>query len=204
MINMTYYHPNKNLIFCFMQYIFHEEFALIKYVQNLIDSIQHNYYDNNILLPRFKGFHYCRCFLRTDSFFIWSFIGPVILIFLVNIGFFLMTLCRIWTHQRAKSQTKNNNNACAWIKMTLSLTIIMGLNWILGLLLVLRTELTFMVYIFTILVAFQGLFIFIIFIIFSESVQNGIRKWWKNRAKKSKELRNLKGKKTNLSKEVRK
>ena len=58
----------------------------------------------------------------------------------------------------------------------------MGLTWILGFLVVERPELIFLAYIFTFCVAFQGLFIFVIFVLVSESkrLREMYAKWWKS------------------------
>ena len=37
-------------------------------------------------------FHTCSCYLDPDRSFVWTFIVPVILILLANIGFFVMTI----------------------------------------------------------------------------------------------------------------
>ena len=55
----------------------------------------------------------------------------------------------------------------------------MGITWIMGVLVVEVEALLPLAYIFTIMVAFQGLAIFIIFVVFSKQVREAYRKWWK-------------------------
>ena len=59
------------------------------------------------------------------------------------------------------------------------LVIIMGLTWIFGVLIVEVEELVPLAYIYTIMVAFQGLFIFLIFVVFSKKVREAYAKCWR-------------------------
>jgi len=61
----------------------------------------------------------------------------------------------------------------------------MGLTWIVGVVIVEVEELLFLAYIYTIMVAFQGFFIFLIFIVFSKQVRDVCKKWWKIKVKES-------------------
>ena len=56
-----------------------------------------------------------------------------------------------------------------WLKVSVSLTVVMGLTW-LGGVLVFRRELIFMAYISTALVAGQGILLFLILIVLSKRV----------------------------------
>ena len=50
----------------------------------------------------------CSCYFNPATKFIWSFIVPVILIFLANVGFFVMAIvimCRHQKRQRAEKKT---------------------------------------------------------------------------------------------------
>ena len=55
----------------------------------------------------------------------------------------------------------------------------MGLTWIIGFLVIEIEELFALAFIFTIFVAFQGLFIFVIFVLLSKQVRENYAKWWK-------------------------
>ena len=61
----------------------------------------------------------------------------------------------------------------------------MGLTWILGVLVVEVEALLPLTYIYTIMVAFQGLFIFIIFVCLSKSVREAYSKWWRTKVNES-------------------
>ena len=74
----------------------------------------------------------------------------------------------------------------------------MGITWIIGILVIEVEELFVLAYIFTIFVAFQGLFIFITFVLVSESkwVKELYRKWWKGKVAESDFLSKYFGEKT--------
>ena len=68
-----------------------------------------------------------------------------------------------------------------WLKASISLTVVMGLTWIIGVLVIEVDELFALAFIFIIFVAFQGLFIFVIFVLFTEQVRETYTKWWKTK-----------------------
>ena len=72
-----------------------------------------------------------------------------------------------------------------WIKASISLTVVMGITWIIGFLVIEVEELFALAYIFTIFVAFQGVFIFVIFVPLSNQVQENYAKWWKAKVAES-------------------
>ncbi len=143
------------------------------------------------------------CFLNPDTKFIWAFIVPVVVIILINIGFFIMAATIMWRHQKKeidKTKIQNiryvqlkiplgddNNNWCIrnWFKSAVSLVVIMGLTWIFGVLVVEVEALLPLTYIYTIMVAFQGLFIFILFVPTSKNVREAYSKWWKEKVNES-------------------
>jgi hypothetical protein len=61
----------------------------------------------------------------------------------------------------------------------------MGITWIIGVLVIEVEELFALAFIFTIFVAFQGLFIFIIFVLLSKQVKESYAKWWKAKVAES-------------------
>ena len=61
----------------------------------------------------------------------------------------------------------------------------MGLTWIIGFLVIEVEELFALAYIFTLFVAFQGLFIFVIFVLLSKQVKKNYVKWWKAKVAES-------------------
>ena len=72
-----------------------------------------------------------------------------------------------------------------WLKSTISLMIVMGITWIIGVLVIEVEGLFALAYIFTIFVAFQGLFIFVIFVLLSKQVRENYAKWWKAKVAES-------------------
>ena len=68
-----------------------------------------------------------------------------------------------------------------WLKVSTSLTVVMGITWIIGVLVIEVEALLPLAYIFTIFVAFQGLFIFVIFVLLSKQVRENYTKWWKSK-----------------------
>ena len=77
------------------------------------------------------------------------------------------------------------SNLRHWLKAVVSLTVVMGITWIIGLLVIKVEELCPLAYIFTIFVAFQGLFIFFIFVLLSKQVKENYAKWWKAKVAES-------------------
>ena len=61
----------------------------------------------------------------------------------------------------------------------------MGLTWIMGVLVLNVTALLPLVYIYTVMVAFQGFIIFLVFIIFSRQVRDAYKKWWRAKVNES-------------------
>ena len=71
------------------------------------------------------------------------------------------------------------------MKASISLTVVMGITWIIGFLVIKVDKLFTLAYIFTIFVAFQGLFIFVIFVLLSKQVRENYAKWWKAKVAES-------------------
>ena len=86
-----------------------------------------------------------------------------------------------------------------WLKASISLTVVMGINWIIGILVIEVEELFFLTVIFTIFVAFQGLFIFILFVPLQKPVRKSYAKWWKAKVAESDILSKHFGKKSGLT-----
>lgn len=120
-----------------------------------------------------------RCYLNPATNFIWAFIVPVILIILANIGFFIIAATIMWKHQMRNREKSKVDNVCRWMKSAISLVVVMSLTWIFGILIIVVDQLAAVAYIYTIMVSFQGLFIFIIFILMSQAVRDTYKKCWK-------------------------
>ena len=119
-------------------------------------------------------FNFSSCFLNPETKFIWAFIAPVLVIMLINAGFFVMAAIVIWRHNKKKSN--RNKHVKSWLKVLASLIVVMGLTWIIGVLIVEVEELVPLAYIYTIMVAFQGVWIFFIFVVLQEQVRSNYHK----------------------------
>ncbi|XP_066280378.1 adhesion G protein-coupled receptor L3-like [Branchiostoma lanceolatum] len=117
------------------------------------------------------------CWLSVDSYFIWSFVGPMLLVVLVNIGFLAMTLKVICTQKAhdTSNQSEQGIDIKFWIRVSLALVCILGLTWVFGVLYISQETLVF-AYVFTIINSFQGLFIFIFHFLLNETVQDEIER----------------------------
>ncbi|XP_023245084.1 adhesion G protein-coupled receptor L3 [Copidosoma floridanum] len=116
------------------------------------------------LNPRGYGTeHYC--WLKTTDYFIFSFVGPVIIILVINFGFLCMAMnviCRR-TNKTISANTKVHSqmgNIRTMLKGSVMLVFLLGLTWTFGLLFMNRQTLV-MAYIFTALNSLQGLIIFV-------------------------------------------
>lgn len=126
-----------------------------------------------------------RCFLNPGTKFVWAFIAPVIVIFLLNIGFLVMAAIVMLNHKRKKRGELNRKDIKNWLKTLASLVVIMGLTWIIGIAIVEVKELLPLAYIYTIMVAFQGLWIFLTFVVAPKQVRDEFVKAWKSNVKHS-------------------
>ncbi|XP_043554589.1 adhesion G protein-coupled receptor L2 isoform X14 [Chiloscyllium plagiosum] len=121
------------------------------------------------------------CWLRIDNHFIWSFLGPVCLIILVNLVFLCITVYKMVKHTPTlkpdSSRLENINyednkpHLKSWVLGAFALLCLLGLTWGFGLLFI-NEESIVMAYLFTIFNAFQGMFIFL----FHCALQKKVRK----------------------------
>ncbi|MEJ1276894.1 adhesion G protein-coupled receptor L3 [Cricetulus griseus] len=112
------------------------------------------------------------CWLHVDNYFIWSFIGPVTFIILLNIIFLVITLCKMVKHSNTlKPDSSRLENIKSWVLGAFALLCLLGLTWSFGLLFV-NEETVVMAYLFTTFNTFQGVFIFI----FHCALQKKVRK----------------------------
>ena len=155
-------------------------------------------------MKKFLGYKFIPRFAKNSltTNFIWAFILPVLVIILVNVGFLVMAAVTLWQHKKkrvGKLSTKDKRN---WLKTVVSLVVVMGLTWILGVLIVEVEALLPLAYIYTILVAFQGLWIFLIFVALPKQVRDEYQKWLKAKVKESDSLTKFLGQISTLLTEV--
>jgi len=98
-----------------------------------------------------------RCFLNPVDGFIWSLIAPFIVIFITNIGLFVMAAWISWHRRMRGNENKNISLTIDWLKSIVPLVVVLGLTWIIGVVIVEVEAIVPLAYIYTIMVAFQGL-----------------------------------------------
>ncbi|XP_059469822.1 latrophilin Cirl-like isoform X3 [Neocloeon triangulifer] len=123
------------------------------------------------------------CWLNTDNYFIWSFVGPVIAVILANLVFLSMAVYKMCRHSSTSVPVKSKEHARlasarSWLRGAIALVFLLGLTWTFGLLF-LNKETAIMAYVFTVLNSFQGLFIFAFHCVQNEKVQKEYRKFVK-------------------------
>uniref|UniRef100_A0A8C9V7D7 Adhesion G protein-coupled receptor L1 n=1 Tax=Scleropages formosus TaxID=113540 RepID=A0A8C9V7D7_SCLFO len=101
------------------------------------------------------------CWLRVDNYFIWSFIGPVSFVIMLNLVFLMITLHKMVRSSSAlKPDSSRHDNIKSWALGAVALLFLLGLTWAFGLLFI-NENTVIMAYLFTTFNAFQGMFIFI-------------------------------------------
>ncbi|XP_036409366.1 adhesion G protein-coupled receptor L1-like isoform X1 [Megalops cyprinoides] len=101
------------------------------------------------------------CWLRVDNYFIWSFIGPVSFVIMLNLVFLMITLHKMVRNSSAlKPDSSRLDNIKSWALGAITLLFLLGLTWAFGLLFI-NENTVIMAYLFTTFNAFQGMFIFI-------------------------------------------
>ena len=125
-----------------------------------------------------------RCYLSADTHFIWALIAPVILIIFVNIFFFILVAKNNYYDNQQNANISKKNNACSWLKLDISIVVIMCLTWIPQILLLYRPELVLLAYTYAFMVAFQGVFILCILVLLSQPVRQVISRTCKMQAMK--------------------
>ncbi|XP_054663840.1 adhesion G protein-coupled receptor E3-like isoform X2 [Grus americana] len=119
------------------------------------------------------------CWLSMEGGFIWSFLGPICVIILVNLLFFLTTL---WT---LRDKLSSLNADVTALKNTRVMTFkalahicILGCTWGLGLLQAQGDNIV-VAFIFTIVNTLQGAFIFLVHCVLNRQVTEQYRQWFR-------------------------
>uniref|UniRef100_A0A671EZM7 Adhesion G protein-coupled receptor E1 n=1 Tax=Rhinolophus ferrumequinum TaxID=59479 RepID=A0A671EZM7_RHIFE len=126
--------------------------------------------------PQGYGMHNL-CWLNTETGFIWSFLGPVCAIILINSILLSWTLCIL------KQKLSSVNAEVSTLKNTRLLTFkafaqlfILGCSWVLGIFQI-GPVASVMAYLFTIINSLQGAFIFLIHCLLSRQVREEYWRW---------------------------
>ncbi|KAM9241620.1 adhesion G protein-coupled receptor E4-like [Dugong dugon] len=122
------------------------------------------------------------CWLKLDTGFIWSFMGPVAVIIVINLVFYFIIL---WI---LKSKLSSLNKEVSTIQNTRVMTFkaiaqlfILGCSWGLGFFIVEavgKTAELVVAYIFTIINVLQGVFIFVVHCLLNRQVRMEYKKWF--------------------------
>ncbi|CAG0896252.1 unnamed protein product [Darwinula stevensoni] len=121
------------------------------------------------------------CWLRTDNHFIFSFLGPVIVVLLANFAFLFMAvyvMCRHATVTAGLKEQTRLSTVGVWVRGAFALVVLLGLTWTFGFLYV-NEESLVMAYVFTVFNSLQGLFIFLFTCLQNDKVKKEYRKLMK-------------------------
>ncbi|XP_029333230.1 adhesion G protein-coupled receptor L3 isoform X6 [Mus caroli] len=120
------------------------------------------------------------CWLRLDTYFIWSFIGPATLIIMLNVIFLGIALYKMFHHTailKPESGCLDNINyednrpfIKSWVIGAIALLCLLGLTWAFGLMYI-NESTVIMAYLFTIFNSLQGMFIFIFHCVLQKKVR---------------------------------
>ncbi|XP_044057106.1 adhesion G protein-coupled receptor L2 isoform X35 [Siniperca chuatsi] len=135
------------------------------------------------------------CWLRVDNHFIWSFIGPVTFIIMLNLIFLVITMYKMVKHSTtlkpdsSRLENINNYRVCdgyynadlpgSWVMGAFALLFLLGLTWSFGLFFISEASIV-MAYLFTIFNTFQGMFIFIFHCLLQKKVRKEYSKCFRH------------------------
>uniref|UniRef100_A0A8D2IPW5 Adhesion G protein-coupled receptor L3 n=1 Tax=Varanus komodoensis TaxID=61221 RepID=A0A8D2IPW5_VARKO len=111
------------------------------------------------------------CWLRLDTYFIWSFIGPATLIIMLNVIFLGIALYKMFHHTAIlKPESGCLDNIKSWVIGAIALLCLLGLTWAFGLMYI-NESTVIMAYLFTIFNSLQGMFIFVFHCVLQKKVR---------------------------------
>ncbi|KAJ0058705.1 hypothetical protein NL108_000400, partial [Boleophthalmus pectinirostris] len=121
------------------------------------------------------------CWLRVDNHFIWSFIGPVTFIIVVNVIFLVVTMYKMVKHSTSMKPDSSRLGGIrdlkrvmcfcrSWVLGAFALLCLLGLTWSFGLFFLNESSIV-MAYLFTIFNTLQGMFIFIFHCLLQKKVR---------------------------------
>ncbi|XP_033051049.1 adhesion G protein-coupled receptor E1 isoform X3 [Trachypithecus francoisi] len=134
--------------------------------------------------PQGYGMHN-RCWLNTETGFIWSFLGPVCTVIAIN------SILLTWTLWILRQKLSSVNAEVSTLKDTRLLTFkafaqlfILGCSWVLGIFQI-GPVAGVMAYLFTIINSLQGAFIFLIHCLLNRQVREEYKRWITGKMKPS-------------------
>ncbi|KAK5930761.1 hypothetical protein CgunFtcFv8_026974 [Champsocephalus gunnari] len=120
------------------------------------------------------------CWLSVDNHFIWSFIGPVTFIIMLNLIFLVITMYKMVKHSTTlKPDSSRLENIKSWVMGAFALLCLLGLTWSFGLFFINEASIV-MAYLFTIFNSFQGMFIFVFHCLLQKKVRKEYSKCFRH------------------------
>uniref|UniRef100_A0A915JBB7 Latrophilin-3 n=1 Tax=Romanomermis culicivorax TaxID=13658 RepID=A0A915JBB7_ROMCU len=124
------------------------------------------------------------CWLNADNYFVFSFVGPVVVVLIANFMFLIMALVILCKHSHSWqsnckkhfSEKSNVDKFGLWLKAAFVLIFLLGLTWSFGLFYI-SSEAKLAAYLFTVLNSLQGVFIFIFHVLLNDKLHKEYRKW---------------------------
>ncbi|XP_041126400.1 adhesion G protein-coupled receptor L2-like isoform X9 [Polyodon spathula] len=111
------------------------------------------------------------CWLRLNTHFVWSFIGPCTCMIMLNLIFLVITMYKMVKHSTSlKPDSSRLENIKSWALGAFGLICLLGLTWSFGLLYINESTVV-MAYLFTIFNAFQGMFLLLFLCILQKKVR---------------------------------
>ncbi|XP_060731084.1 adhesion G protein-coupled receptor L2-like isoform X3 [Tachysurus vachellii] len=111
------------------------------------------------------------CWLRVDNHFIWSFIGPVAFVIMLNLAFLVVTMYKMVKHSTSvKPDSSRLESIRSWVLGAFALLCLLGLTWSFGLFFLNDSSIV-MAYLFTVFNTLQGMFIFIFHCLLQKKVR---------------------------------
>ncbi|KAK9889492.1 hypothetical protein WA026_004771 [Henosepilachna vigintioctopunctata] len=121
------------------------------------------------------------CWLKTENYFIFSFVGPVIVVLCLNVIFLTLAIVKMCIHANNSVSIKNKEHSRlasirVWLKGAIILVFLLGLTWTFGFLYV-SEESVAVAYVFASLNSLQGFFIFLFHCVQNEKVRKEYKKF---------------------------
>ncbi|XP_023589019.1 adhesion G protein-coupled receptor E4-like isoform X3 [Trichechus manatus latirostris] len=122
------------------------------------------------------------CWLKLDKSFIWSFMGPVATIILINLVFYFIILCILKSKVSSLSKEVSTvRNTRVMTFKTIAQLFILSCSWILGFFMVEAVGTTaglVIAYIFIIINVLQGVLLFVLYCLLNHQVRMEYKKWF--------------------------
>ncbi|CAI2336342.1 unnamed protein product [Caenorhabditis sp. 36 PRJEB53466] len=116
------------------------------------------------------------CWIDTSTPTIWAFVAPIIVVIAANIIFLLIAL-KVVLSVQSRDRTKWGR-IIGWLKGSATLLCLLGITWVFGFLTAVKGGTgTAFAWIFTLLNATQGIFIFVLHVVLNEKVRASIVRW---------------------------